>query len=83
MTIYAVFRSRTQLFQYLDSLRRLNVSAATAPTPPGIVESCSLSVRFAQADFPKARVALSSYKSGFVGFYKIAKGSSKTFVRII
>lgn len=80
--ILAVFRSRTQLFRFLDVLRKFGGVASVISTPQEANVGCGLSARFDDADFPKARTAANALREGFVGFYKTGGNCGKKIVKL-
>ncbi len=79
--ILAVFRSRAQAYDCAEKLNRRGVAARTVSTPTEANAGCGLSVRFAAADFPRARGILSAAGySAFAGFFRIAVRGGHAFV---
>ena len=80
--ILAVFRSRTQLFRFLDVLRSLGGNASVVSTPQEASVGCGLSARFEETDLPEARTAANALRESFVGFYKTNGNYGKKIVKL-
>ncbi len=70
----AAFRSRQQVINYNEVLKRKGIKAAIISTPREVTIGCGLSVRFDLQDMDRA---IHEYKwsrpSTLIGFYKIER----------
>ncbi len=72
MTIYAVFRSRSQSLDFAERLRAYGVPAETQPTPKEAGIGCGLCVCFDSRVFHAAKAVLRLGRySAFKGFFKM------------
>lgn len=76
----AVFRSRTQLFSFVNAFERMGGRATIVSTPQAVGVGCGLSASFDEGYFIKART-IASGRAGFVGFYRITR--EKRIVKIL
>lgn len=71
MTVLAVFRSRSQSFDYANKLHTYGVPAETVPAPKEANIGCGICVRFDGKVYPRAKAVLKLGKySSFKGFYR-------------
>ena len=79
----AAFRSRQQVMAYDHALRLLGAHPAIITTPRAVSTGCGLSVRFAPAEWEKARAAYQRMPPGnLVGFYRVVRDDlGRTIVR--
>lgn len=69
-----VFRSKTDVFSFIDKLKFNSVFSQTVGTPKEANVGCGLSVKVEKASFLKAKSLLSVYNfPSFFGVYKIEK----------
>ncbi|MGI6705201.1 MAG: DUF3343 domain-containing protein [Clostridia bacterium] len=77
----AAFRSRQQVINYHEILKRMGIKATIISTPRELSIGCGLSVRFNLQDMDKA---IHEYKwsrpSTLIGFYKIERRGSHSFI---
>lgn len=81
MTI-AVFRSRTQLFSFVQSLRARGIQPNIVSTPQEAGVGCGLSAEFPDRAFSLAQI-LARANDGFVGFYKYYGDKRKRLVKLL
>lgn len=68
----AVFRSKTDLFTFINYLKYYGAFVETVATPKEARIGCGLSAKFDERFFPLAVRILRSYRfDGFFGIYKV------------
>ncbi len=70
----AVFRSKTDLFTFINTLKYNGASVETVATPKEARIGCGLSAKFDERFFPLAlRIIKEGGFAGFYGIYKVKK----------
>lgn len=74
-----VFKSKTQVFKFIDQLRERGISATTAPTPSQARIGCGISAKIdaRYVSLAKQIIASGEY-SGFYGIYQITRVGGRT-----
>lgn len=71
MTVFAVFRSRAQTLDYINTVKSMGVPAQAISTPKEAGVGCGISAKFDARFLEKAKRALSSKPySSFAGFLR-------------
>lgn len=83
-TYIAVFKSRTEVFAFLEKLKSAGVFCSIVPTPKEARVGCGLSAKFSQSGLQVAlRVIKALNLSSFYGiFYVKISGNRSSTVRI-
>ncbi len=75
MTIFAVFRSRTQALDALNRIGGMGIGAQTVATPKEAGCGCGLSVRFDARSLARVETLVRARGySSFAGYYRAAGG---------
>ncbi len=73
----AAFRSRLQVMAFEEALKQHGVQASIVTTPRAVALGCGLSVRFDEADFPRAKALYKAMGLGnLIGFYRVKRDLS-------
>lgn len=80
MTI-AVFRSRTQVFSFVNAMRAHGVTVNVISTPQEAFIGCGLSASFPDHALTIAKLLVKA-SSGFSGFYKVYHDGGKRIVKL-
>lgn len=71
MTVLAVFRSRAQTLDYLNTVKSMGVPAQAVSTPKEAGVGCGISAKFEACFMEKAKLALQRKPySSFAGFLR-------------
>ena len=80
-SILAVFRSRSQAYDYIARLKSRGISACAVSTPREANVGCGISARIGPFDLSRARRALAGGNySAFVGFFRAETRFGKVYV---
>lgn len=75
----AVFRSRTQTYEFIEYMARSGISCRAVNTPPEAHIGCGISAEFYIAHKPYAYEVISRRGlNSFVAFYKVVKSGKRT-----
>ena len=76
----AVFRSRTQTYEFIDRMQRFGLSAKAVNTPPEAHIGCGISAEFFMAHKGYAVRIIGKYGlNGFAGFYRVDVSGGRTY----
>ena len=80
----AVFRSRTQVMEFIEYMQSHGIDCGAVNTPAEAHVGCGISARFPQvyANYAKETVLKLKLRS-FSGFYSITRNANRTSVRRI
>ena len=77
----AAYRSRTQVLELEERLRRMGVPARTVTTPRAISLGCGLSVRFPLEFVGQVRAAVAAgSRTGLIGLYRAIRDGARLTV---
>ncbi len=75
----AVFRSRTQVFSFIEAMRDLGISCSSITTPKEASIGCGISAQFSPLYLSTATAVIKRKGfSAFYGFFVITKVGGKT-----
>ena len=76
----AVFKSRTQTYEFIDHMTRSGISARAVNTPAEAHIGCGVSAEFYMGHRGFAQRVINGYGlNGFLGFYRVERKGGRTF----
>ncbi len=75
----AVFRSRTQVIEFIDYMQQIGVSATLVSTPKEAKLGCGTSAKIPISKMKEAQFIINKYRlNAFYGFFVITKNGNRT-----
>lgn len=77
--VIVVFKSKTQVFEFIEQMHASGAVATTAPTPSQAKIGCGISAKIDARYLPYAKQIIASGRySGFYGIYQVSKRDGRT-----